>query len=214
MTALAAHVPGAACATLRSATPLMPEARDTEHERWIELARSGDARAWEKLVARHGRSVLLVLLARGVRAARAEEIVQETWARLVAKSRAGALDRLELPGLAIAQAVHLAMDDRRAEKVRAAEPLDASSADDSGAQLQIADCDPPVLDRIVAREALDRALAELDRCSPRSREIFSLVYDNPDLAHAEAAKRAGLSVQRLRQTLCEVRARLRAALEE
>jgi RNA polymerase sigma-70 factor (ECF subfamily) len=53
-------------------------------DRVTELARTGDAAAWELLIARHGRRVLLALLARGVRVDRAEEIVQETWARLVA----------------------------------------------------------------------------------------------------------------------------------
>src|SRR4051794_16125443 len=81
--------------------------------RLTDLARSGDARAWEVLIARHGRRVLLTLLARGVRANRAEEIVQDTWARLIAKSRDGLLERLELPGLAITQALHFSLDDAR-----------------------------------------------------------------------------------------------------
>lgn len=174
-----------------------------------ERARSGDARAWETLIARHGRRVLLTLLARGVRANRAEEIVQETWARLVAKSKAGQLEQLELPGLAIAQAIHLGLDDARANKTRAAAPLD-----DSEEALTLADPAPGPLDRMVSREALDRALAELARCPPKARDVFALVYDNPDLPHADAAREAGLSVQRVRQTLCEVRARLRAAMED
>jgi RNA polymerase sigma factor (sigma-70 family) len=180
-----------------------------DDDRLTELARGGDARAWDTLIARHGRRVLLTLLARGVRANRAEEIVQETWARLVAKSREGQLDRLELPGLAIAQAIHFSLDDARASKTRA-----AASLDDSAEAQTIADPAPLALERMVSREALDRALAELARCPPKARDVFALVYDNPDLAHAETARQAGLSVQRLRQTLCEVRARLRAAMED
>jgi RNA polymerase sigma-70 factor (ECF subfamily) len=149
------------------------------------------------------------LLARGVRANRAEEIVQETWARLVAKSRAGELERLELPGLAIAQAIHFSLDDARQQKARVAASLEES--DDA---LSIADPAPGALDRLVSREALARALAELERCPPKARDVFALVYDNPELAHVEAARQAGLSVQRVRQTLCEVRARLRAAMED
>jgi RNA polymerase sigma-70 factor (ECF subfamily) len=41
-----------------------------------------------------------------------------------------------------------------------------------------------------------------------------LIYENPDLPHAEAAAQVGLSVQRVRQILCEVRKRLRAVLSE
>lgn len=174
-----------------------------------ERARQGDAAAWEVLVARHGRRVLLALLAKGVRANRAEEIVQDTWARLVAKSREGTLERLELPGLAVTMALRSSIDDARADRVRA-----ASSLDDDESALGIADPAPGALDRMVSREALDRALAELARCSPKSRDVFALVYDNPDLPHADAAQQVGLSVQRVRQTLCEVRARLRAAMED
>jgi len=144
-----------------------------------------------------------------VQANRAEEIVQETWARLVSKTRDGALERIELPGLAITQAIHLSLDDARARKVQA-----ASSVEETTDALAVADPSPGVLDRMMSREALERALTELERCPPKAREVFTLVYDNPELAHVEAARKAGLSVQRLRQTLCEVRARLRAVLEE
>jgi RNA polymerase sigma-70 factor (ECF subfamily) len=176
-------------------------------DRVTELARTGDAAAWELLIARHGRRVLLALLARGVRVDRAEEIVQETWARLVAKSREGRLERLELPGLAVAQAIHFSLDDARARKARPASPLD-----ENGEALDVVDPSPDVLERIVSREALSRALAELERCPPKARDVFALVYDNPELPHADAAHQTGLSVQRVRQTLCEVRARLRAAM--
>lgn len=180
-----------------------------EPEALLERARRGDRAAWDALVARHGRRVLLVLLARGVRASRAEEIAQEAWSRLALKATRGELARVEMPGLAIAQALHLATDDARAEKTRRAESLEASEE-----ALALRDPAPGPLDRLVSREALGRALAELDRCPPRARDVFTAVYDAPDVPHAEIASKVGLSVQRLRQTLCEVRARLRAALEE
>ncbi len=178
-------------------------------EHVTELARSGDTSAWSTLIARHGRRVLLALLARGVRANRAEEIVQETWERLIAKSRDGQLGRLQLPGLAITQALHLAIDDARRNRTRS-----AASLDDSEDAQHVPDPTPLALDRMVSRERLDRALAELARCPPRAREVFALVHDNPEVAHAEMAEKAGVSVQRLRQTLCEVRARLRGAMED
>jgi RNA polymerase sigma factor (sigma-70 family) len=181
----------------------------SDDDRLTELARTGDARAWEKLIARHGRRVLLTLLARGVRASRAEELVQETWARLVAKSRAGELPHLELPGLAITQAIHFSLDEARATTARATRSLDESDT-----ALAVVDPAPGVLDRMVSREALERALAELERCPPKARDVFALVYEHPELPHLEAAEKVGLSVQRLRQTLCEVRSRLRAAMED
>jgi RNA polymerase sigma-70 factor (ECF subfamily) len=180
-----------------------------ERDPSIERARTGDSAAWEKLIARHARRVLLVLLAKGVRASRAEEIAQEAWTRLIAKSREGTLERLELPGLVIAEATHLALDDARAERVRRAASIGESAESEA-----VVDPNAGALERMLSREALDRALAELARCPPRARDVFNAVYENPDLPHAEAASKLGLSVQRVRQTLCDVRARLRATMED
>src|SRR5690349_723430 len=68
---------------------------------------------WEALIARHGHTVLLALLARGVRLDRARELLQETWARLFERAQQGRFDSLELPGLAITQAMFLAAEDGR-----------------------------------------------------------------------------------------------------
>jgi len=171
-----------------------------------ERALRGDRAAWDILVARHERRVLLTLLSRGVRVDHAEEIVQETWIKLVAQAKNGNLDRLDLPGLAITQALFLAKDAARRKKAA------STSLDDDVARTS-RDPSAGVEERLVTREGLERVAAELERCSPRAREVFEVVYQEPDLPHAEAALRVGLSVQRLRQTLCEVRARLRSALE-
>ena len=37
---------------------------------------------------------------------------------------------------------------------------------------------------------------------------------NPEVSQSELASQMGISLQRFRQSLCEVRARLKAALEE
>lgn len=175
-------------------------------ERLTPLALSGDAEAWNVLVKRHQRTVLLRLLARGVRVDRATDIVQETWARLLQLQREGRLDRLELPGLAIKQAFYLALEDARRQGK-------SISIDEAPEVMQLRDPDPAVDDRLALRADLDRAVAELGRCSPQARRVFTMVYEEPGAPHAEAAQRIGISVQRLRQTLCEVRARLRAAME-
>ena len=46
----------------------------------------------------------------------------------------------------------------------------------------------------------------------RERGVFRSVLESPDAPHRELAEREGLSVQRFRQVLCNVRAKLRAAL--
>jgi RNA polymerase sigma-70 factor (ECF subfamily) len=176
----------------------------------VEADESSGARpiadaAWDEIVARHDRKVVLSLLARGVRLDRAREIAQETWARLIEQHRAGKLARLELPGIAITQAAFFAREDaRRKEPARL----------EDQALLSIVDEAPSAEATLVARQRLERAKAELDRCSPTARRVFEAIYEDTDAPHAEVAKKFGLSVQRLRQTLCEVRGRLRRAMED
>ncbi|MGD0528051.1 MAG: hypothetical protein ABSE49_23155, partial [Polyangiaceae bacterium] len=67
----------------------------------------GDGEAWSALVQRHNHRVVVALLARGVRVDKAKDIAQEAWMRLVEQQRQGRLERLQLPGLAIAQATFL-----------------------------------------------------------------------------------------------------------
>lgn len=175
-------------------------------EQITPLALAGDRDAWNVLIKRHERKVLLTLLARGIRVDRAKDIVQDTWTRLIAAQREGRFESLELPGLAIKQALYLAMEDaRRLSK--------SVSIEETPEVALRTDPHPTIEDRLTSRAELDRAIVELERCPPRARRVFEMVYDEPRLPHAEAAKRAGISVQRVRQTLCEVRARLRAAME-
>lgn len=68
-------------------------------------ARGGDRGAWTELIARHNRRVMLSLLAHGVLPAQAKEMAQEAWLRLITQADAKKLLRLELPGLAIRQAL-------------------------------------------------------------------------------------------------------------
>jgi RNA polymerase sigma-70 factor (ECF subfamily) len=179
---------------------------DLPDERVARLALDGNGEAWNVLIKRHERGVLLRLLARGVRVDRAKDILQDTWARLIQQQREGRLDRLELPGLAIRQATYLAMEDGRQRSKHL--PMDESPE-----VARVRDPGPSIEERLATRADLDRAAVELGRCPPQARRLFAMVYDEPATPHAEAAKQVGISVQRVRQTLCEVRARLRAAME-
>ena len=175
-------------------------------ERVTQLALGGDREAWNVLIKRHERTVRLRLLARGVSVDRVNDILQDTWARLIEQQREGRFERLELPGLAITQAMYLAMEDGR----RHSRSLPIDEAPEA---LVLLDPQPSIEERLTSRADLDRAASELERCSPQARHLFAMVYDCPGIPHAEAAKRSGLSIQRVRQILCEVRARLRAAME-
>ena len=164
-------------------------------------ALGGDPGAWSVLIARHSHRVTVSLLGRGVSLERARELTQETWLRLMERQRAGRLVELSLPGLAIVQAGFLAANERR----RAGQPL-PPPPDPTDA--------PDALDTAIDRERLRRVGRALESCPPGARRVFELVYDHPELTYAEVAGRVGLSVQRVKQTVFEVRQRLRAALAE
>jgi RNA polymerase sigma-70 factor (ECF subfamily) len=172
-------------------------------------ALSGDGEAWSALVQRHNHRVVVALLARGVRVDRAKDIAQEAWMRLVEQQRQGRLDRLQLPGLAIAQATFLALESARREGgVRRHEPLDEPAF-----AAALADPREDAEARLVTEERVERAVEVLSGCSPSAKKVFRLAYGGAGLSHSEVAEKVGLSLQRVRQILCEVRAKLRAALE-
>lgn len=170
-------------------------------------ALTGDERAWNELIRRHDRRVFVSLLSKGVQPPRAREITQETWMRLIEQQRAGKLPELKLPGLAVTQADFLARTDRR----RAGPAV--LDIDDEDQPIQVADDRPDQETRILDKQQLEKAMEALQGCSERSRTIFTTVY-HEGLSAAEASTRFGISIQRVRQTLCEVRGKLREALGE
>jgi RNA polymerase sigma factor (sigma-70 family) len=194
---------------------LVRPVRDLEGQREDEagLARralAGERAAWDALVSRYHHRVVVSLLARGIRVDRAHELAQETWARLIQQQQKGMLTELRLPQLALAQAAFLAADEarrvRRESLAGAVEELPESHHP----------VDPSVSAerRLLSEEQLSRAQAALQQCSASAQRVFQLACDGQELPHAEVAARVGLSVQRVRQILCEVRKKLRSALEE
>jgi RNA polymerase sigma-70 factor (ECF subfamily) len=180
----------------------------------VARALEGRSDAWDEIVRRFSHQVRLALLARGVALDAVDDLVQEAWMRLVQQQRAGRLRTLELPGLAIAQAGWLALEAQRTIARRAAlaqfapaPALEIEAVADTGAE-----ADPAALALRHERALLvRRALAE---CTPREREVFEAVYDRDARTHADVARATGLSVQRVRQLLCNARARVRRALDE
>jgi RNA polymerase sigma-70 factor (ECF subfamily) len=159
---------------------------------------------WDAAIRQYDRRVYLSVLALGLAPDRAKEIAQSAWTRLMEKHAEGSIGELELPGLAIRQARFLALNEHarvKAEKrVLAAVPDAPPSAD---------------VERAVASKAeLARVLAALATCSPTARKVFRLVYATPGGDAASAARTIGLSLQRVRQILCETRAHIRKTLEE
>lgn len=157
---------------------------------------------WAALIAEHDHHVVLALLARGERLGRARELAHDAWSAIYEAHRAGRLPRLELPGLVIRQATFLALDGHRERRWPTLE-VEA---------LQVAAPQSSPEAAAAAREALALTGSALERCPPRAREVFSTALAHPELDHAALAQRLGLSLQRVRQTLHEVRTRLRQAL--
>lgn len=153
---------------------------------------------WTKLMQTHNHAVVVSLLARGLKLSAARELASETWALLFERWEQGRLTELEFPGLAIRQAAFLFADAFRARRHESLE----------GA-LEVSDCSAGPESVLAAREELALTSHALSRLTPRAREVFTEVMSRPDDSHAEVAQSLGLSLQRLRQTLCEVRARLR-----
>ena len=158
---------------------------------------------WDDAIRRHGHRVYVSVLALGLTPDRAKEIVQATWMRLMEQHASGSLTELDFPGLAIRQARFLALNDMQRRKVEkrvlAAVPEAAPE---------------PNIERVVAsREQIERMLDALQTCSPTAKRIFRLVYATPGGTCVTAAQDVGLSLQRVRQILCETRNHIRRALE-
>jgi RNA polymerase sigma factor (sigma-70 family) len=170
-----------------------------------DQALAGVRAAWELLIRRHERAVVVALLARGFSLDAAREVTQDTWTRLIEQSRRGALTQLILPALAIRQALFLGLDARRRQ---GGDPEELEAA--AGTPTP----QPTAEDRLVHKQQLERALTRLRDCTPAAQKVFLLAFQEGGLSHGEIAAQVGLSLQRVRQTLCEVRSRLREALVE
>lgn len=179
------------------------EAAAADDEDVVRAALAGSDAAWEALVTRHEHRVVVALLARGVPLDRARELTQETWVRLMERQRAGRLEWMSLPGLAIVQAGFLATNEWRRDERHQPWPTPAEAAPEPSAE-----------EAAIGKERLRRVSRALDGCPASARRVFELVYDHPELSYAEVAGRVGLSVQRVKQIVFEVRKRLRAALDE
>lgn len=159
---------------------------------------------WKTAVAEHDHRLIISLLAAGLRLDEARDVAQEAWLRLMEAFSSGKLERIELPGLVIRQAAFIVADRQRARRLRApaaaheVETLPAAETAEAHTQ---------------ARELFEVVTAELATATPRARGVFLAVLEAPDTAHRTLAQKEGLSLQRFRQVLCEVRAKLRRGLE-
>lgn len=174
-------------------------------EELVANAVHGSRSAWDSLILKHRRRVVVALLADGHSLDEASELAQEAWARLWVAQQSGKLERLELPGLVVTQARFLAKDAWRRRKTR------AEAADELGAAEE--PHVPSSEAQVSTRQQLQRVQAALTTLPASQQRIFRLAQDE-GLPHADIAAKVGLSLQRVRQIIWEVRTALRAAMEE
>lgn len=167
----------------------------------VPLPQVPRADVWTERVAAHGHRVLVALLANGLSLADAQDAAQEAWARVIAKAKAGQLPVIELPGLVVQQAMFLHLSRARRER------LLVPDSGEAGVQASAED-------QVAAARELARARTLLAQEKPPVQRIFQLAYGEPARSHEEIGREVGLSTQRVRQVLCEVRARLRAQWKE
>lgn len=182
--------------------PTRPLAREAAPSRPVPV----EDVPWDELMRRHGRRVVVALVSRGIPLERAKELAQDAWMRVIDRHRAGLIPELSLPGLIITQASFLARDDVRREGRRA--KLDEPRQHAAG------DVALDLEQQLDARQQLRVVRTVLDRASPNARQVFALLYGERALSPTEVASELGLSVQRVRQIVCELRKRMRAELVE
>jgi RNA polymerase sigma-70 factor (ECF subfamily) len=68
--------------------------------------------------------------------------------------------------------------------------------------------------KAIQRQRLARVQRALAACPPSARQVFEYVYGHPELTYEQVALKFQLSAQRTKQIVCEIRKRLREALEE
>jgi len=182
------------------------ESGDVQELSWpLRFTPTGVDVDWNLEMRRHGQRVVVSLLARGVRAARAKELAQEAWLRVIQRHREGRLSELKLPGVVIAQANFLLLDERRRSEERyRLEPWGEEDAAPTGGGFE---------QQVLAREQLRTIQAVLDRAHPNAKRVFFSMFGGEPKSAQEIGEELGLSTQRVRQIVCELRQRIRLALE-
>ena len=165
----------------------------------LARARAGESEAWGRLAQRSSHRVLVALLAEGFRLDESQDLAQEAWTAIWLKHQRGEFVTLELPGLVIAHARFLAKNLRRRSQRPGPQPAEPEVS-------------PGAERRLGAAQALRRVQDALKVRSAQQQRIFRDAVEELR-PHAAIAEAEGLSVQRVRQILWEVRRALRIVLE-
>jgi RNA polymerase sigma-70 factor (ECF subfamily) len=163
---------------------------------------------WQEAIREHNRRVVVSLLALGLQLADAEDTAQRAWMKLMKQHEEGKLLVVKLPGLAITQARFFALSSLRQDGKRESK----TDRIDAGGVVLSFPTQPE--SQLLSKEQLAKALAVLSNSHDNAQRVFRMLYDDPPPTHAQVAEKIGLSVQRVRQILWEVRKKMRDAMSE
>ena len=189
--------------------------RDDSDESLMLRYRDGDVRAFEVLVTRHRRPVYNFIF-RFVRdAAQAEDLLQETFLRLI-KGADAYEKQAKFTTWLYTIARNLCVDASRRGKHRKAASLDApiNGEEDGAALIDLVAGGGPAVDRqAISRELAVRIRRAVEALPDEQREIFLLREVN-DLQFNEIAEIVGVPENTVKSRMRYALEKLREALEE
>ena len=188
--------------------------RDDSDESLMLRYRDGDVRAFEVLVTRHRRSIYNFIL-RFVRdTAQAEDVLQETFLRVI-KGADAYEKQAKFTTWLYTIARNLCVDAARRGKHRKAASLDAPVGDDEGAALidLVAGGDPGAEKQSVNRELGARLRKAIEALPEEQREIF-LLREVSDLQFNEIAQIVGCPENTVKSRMRYALEKLRLELDE
>lgn len=177
----------------------------TDDEALMLAFKAGDARAFEVLVHRHRGGVFNFLLRLSGNRQRAEDLLQETWLKVI-RSASGYETRARFTTWLYTIARNLCMDALRKESYRRADSLDAAPSEDGAPLGERLPSGAALPDRgahnAALRPLIERALSSLP---PEQREVF-LLREYHGVPFKEIAQVTGVPEN-------TVKSRMRYALE-
>jgi RNA polymerase sigma-70 factor (ECF subfamily) len=188
--------------------------RDDSDESLMLRYRDGDVRAFEVLVNRHRKAIYNFIL-RFVRdAAQAEDVLQDTFLRVV-KGADAYEKQAKFTTWLYTIARNLCVDASRRGKHRKAASLDAPVGDDEGAALidLVAGADPGADKQALSRELGARLKKAIASLPDEQREIF-LLREVSDLQFNEIAQIVGCPENTVKSRMRYALEKLREALED